>query len=316
MLEHLCAALLATATGTAGLTKLGGTYQEGRPHTLLSWGMRIAASPRFAAAEVACAFEVAAAPCASIRGLCALLILAAAAIGLTSSLLSGEQCRCFGAAGPKRLRTAQALQAAVILLSAINVALLWATPHCDRTEVLGAAISALVIFGVSCVVGARYRQESGSITESVSRTTPSAVWMRMQLQPEEVLGLDRTGRTCRLRDVLRAEKPLLVVGIRATCSSCERLLPDLYVFATGFGSQVPIVVIGDAKACLERFSDGNVVAALWDETRGFATRVDAGFYPFAVLVNGTTSGLMGPPALGENAVRRLFAAALNVRGGN
>lgn len=312
--DFAASSLLGFLITLAGASKLVAPREGEHPPSSSPWRYLFALSRSrvFAVTEMSAGLLFTLVPTGVPKSVLATVVAMVSAFGVVVSRASDRAgCMCFGALTPTNALGRLLLQCAVLVL-AVDIAASGLTraptqPPSDAVLWVSIAITAVMVgFLIRAWPDAGHaRQAQPGRVATAHEPLPS-------LPGSLTLGQAEDGATVTLSDVVPAHGPLFIVGVHSACARCKRLVPDVLGFAKGFGEQCTIVLIVNDHAM--RVVDAPaLLRVLVDPQESLAQRLRLDSRPYGLLINGESGGLMAPPSLGSDAIRRLFATMLNAR---
>ncbi|MCP9487510.1 MAG: redoxin domain-containing protein [Gaiellaceae bacterium MAG52_C11] len=338
LLASLSLAAVFAAAGIAKLADHSGTRtavrEFGAPRWLVGPLARV-----LPLAELAVAVLVLPASTRSLGVGGALVLLVVFSAAIATSLVRGRtpDCHCFGQlhSSPASWRTLMrnGILAGFGVL-AVTGGIAGETPSVAWVAGLaGAEIAVLALGGATAVIAvlgtlafvSLMRSYGGALLrlEAIERRlTDAGIELEEEDVPPELghepgtpapafAGVDVSGKSVSLDDLLSPELPLLLLFTSPTCGPCDALLPDIAAWQAEHADRLTVAIAdgGDRDASLAKAQEHDLERVIVDHELVIHEAYDAGGTPSAVLVapDGTISSYVAP---GAEWIERLLESVL------
>lgn len=249
-----------------------------------------------------------------------LLLLAGftAAIGLSLARGQTPECRCFGESSTKPISAATVIRNLSLVGGAALVAAAgpgdlrivesWVSgDSTGRVSGLLAALFALSLAqGLSLV---RLGQSASRLRQRVEELERGGGWLGLPLGAEapDFLLPTTTGGVFGLSDLLREQKPVLLLFTDPSCGPCETLLPDISTWQHGLTNvlQVGLVSRGSLDQNVAKTEAHKLRNLMVQETDQVAEAYRSGGTPSGVIID-AQGRIDSPMAHGVEEIRELL----------
>lgn len=149
-----------------------------------------------------------------------------------------------------------------------------------------------------------------SASTNTSKTNPSSQNNSAQtlttLEETTYLGQAKD-ETLTMANVIKSDKPLLLVNVSSDCKHCAALVPDLLNFADAFQDKLTVAIVSN-----KAIPPSKSAIVIHDENKTLFKNINAQGMPFGLIFNKNSYSSLAPLMYGPAKIRMLFSLILNI----